>query len=97
MGQVVWAELRRFLATVPTTNFRIVVHVGLSVCYVLGTMIAGLFAESRLPPYEYHVAMGVYLLTAMGLDTLQFRTKRRTWNPLTTQDDEDSQPEAPES
>lgn len=80
------SALRNLLATVPTTNFRIVVHIGLSVIYVTGTMIVALWAESKLPPFEYHASIGTYLLIAMGIDTVQFSTKRKTWRPDSPQE-----------
>ena len=86
MAKRLMERVRRFLATVPTTNLRITVHIALSAVYVIGTMVAA--PLDALPPLTYHTSLGGYLLIAMGIDTVQFTKKRRTWRPESPQEKE---------
>ncbi|HEX5437145.1 MAG TPA: hypothetical protein VFW98_08295 [Gemmatimonadaceae bacterium] len=65
------------LATVPTTNLRIVVSVSLAVLYVLGVLT--LLACGVTLPVEIVGGLGAFLLAMMGLDVAQFTVKRRTF------------------
>ena len=62
-------KLNQFLSTFPSTNARIV----LSLLLFLGTGVRVL-ATNEAPPWEWLIFLG----TAMGLDVLQYTSKRLT-------------------
>jgi len=85
--------LRRFFDTVkdmPSTNVRVFVSIGLSILYVLGSMLGflliGVTAAFRtvpiniLPPQDVHEWTGIFLLIMMGVDVVQYGIKRKTHN-----------------
>src|SRR4051812_7017863 len=69
------------IATLPTTNFRIFVSICLAVVYFIVYMVGLLLGKITDANTYASLGIGVFLLTMMGLDVMQFWAKRATFDP----------------
>lgn len=79
-----------WIENLPTTNLRILVSIGLASIYVLA-MLVGIILGKTID-LELAGALGVFLLTMMGLDVAQYVQKRKSFQ----QTDTPTAPTAPE-
>lgn len=71
------ARLNGFVATFPSTNWRIFTSIWLSVVYVLGALVMS--GVNRPPPEHVLYIVGGFLLIMAGLDVAQFKIKRDSY------------------
>jgi hypothetical protein len=69
----------RWLAELPSTNFRIFVSVCLAVVFVL-TMLLGIVLGREIP-LDIATMLATFLAAMMGIDLVQFKVKRDTFTP----------------
>lgn len=65
------------LADVPTTTVRVLVSLGLAICYVVTVLV---LMACRVPiSTELVIAVGTFILGMLGADVAQFAVKRKTF------------------
>ena len=81
----------KWLATLPTTNFRIFVSIMLAIVFVL-VVLAGIVAGKITGTNDGPLyTVGGFLLIMMGLDVTQFSVKRLTHQPTEPPNEPDAE------
>lgn len=69
----------QMIADLPSTNFRIFIGVGLSMLFVIVTLVGVMMGRINNTNENPLYIIGTFLLLQMGLDVAQFKFKRDTY------------------